>query len=79
MVHRQQWVTLAALGEIFGSVGCWVKTLPGVLPVPEAVMLLGFTILLGGAVAAPLSQVRCKGFRVKTQSSSLVMAVLVSK
>jgi hypothetical protein len=55
-----------------------VKTLPGVMAVPAAVMLLGFTILLGGAVTAPLSQVHYKGFWVKTQSSGLVMAALVS-
>jgi hypothetical protein len=48
------------------------------MAVPAAVMLLGFTILLGGAVTAPLSQVHYKGFWVKTQSSGLVMAALVS-
>jgi hypothetical protein len=33
--------------------GCWAKALPDVMPMPAAVMLWGFTFLLGGVVVAP--------------------------
>jgi len=48
---------LVAVGVILVIDGCWAKALPGVMPVPAAVMSLGFTFLPGGAAADPLSQV----------------------
>ena len=48
---------LVAVDVILVIDGCWAKALPGVMPVPAAVMSLGFTFLLGGAAVDPLSQV----------------------
>ena len=48
---------LVAVSVILVIDGCWAKALPGVMPVPVAVMSLGFTFLPGGAAADPLSQV----------------------
>jgi len=57
VVLQQQQSILVAVSVILVIDGCWAKALPGVMPVPAAVMSLGFTFLPGGAAADPLSQV----------------------
>ena len=49
---KQQSI-LIAVSVILVIDGCWAKALPGVMPVPVAVMSLGFTFLPGGAAVEP--------------------------
>ena len=72
---------LVAVGVILVIDGCWAKALPGVMPVPAAVMSLGFTFLPGGAAVDPLSQVPLCGISGETpfRSSYLVVAASVRR